>query len=105
MSGKNSGKHILHASDYPCKRRKKMPSWCLTISDAEPPAPGIYKRMQRIGGTDTISVHNFRSTNRRAGGEGFFIYTGGHAIDWMYPHVSVMLTRPLYQKAGLLFFQ
>jgi hypothetical protein len=81
-----------------------MPNWVITISDAEPPAAGIYRAMQKAGGT-TVATHEFRGNNRRAGGRGFFIYTGDRAIDRMYPHVTVMLDGALFQRAGLLFFR
>ena len=80
-----------------------MASWVLTIADAEPPAPGIYKAMQRYDGK--VVAHEFLPTRQRPGGWGFFVYTGARAGSRGYPHVTVMLDSPLYQKAGLLFFR
>lgn len=82
-----------------------MASWCLKISDAQPPAPGIYRALSKVGGTQTVRTHEMQATRTRAGGPCFFIYTGARAINHQYPHVTVMLDSPLYQRAGLLFFR
>ncbi len=83
-----------------------MPSWVMTISDAEPPAAGIYKAMQKSN-AGRVLTHPFAPRQRRPGGTGFFVYTGDHARDRLYPHVTVMLAggTALFQKAGLLFFR
>ena len=79
-----------------------MPSWCLTISDAEPPSAGIYHSLSKNGAT--VTVHQFRN-----GGTGLFIYAGASGRNvrgyGLYPHVTLMLESALHQKAGMLFFR
>jgi hypothetical protein len=80
----------------------EMPNWVLTIADAEPPAAGIYRAMQKY--QSKVVAHEFQPSRQRDGGWGFFVYTGAGASRAGYPHVTVMLDSPLHQKAGLLFF-
>jgi hypothetical protein len=81
-----------------------MPSWCLTISDVELPSVGFYRKMQR-NIEQKISTHMMASRPRRDAAPCFFVYTGQRAYNQQYPHVTVMLQTPLFQKAGMLFFR
>ncbi len=76
----------------------------MTIRDAEPPAAGIYRGLQRIRGTTQVATHNFRPRRDKPDGTAFFVHTGQAATNHQYPHVSVMITGALFQRAGLLFF-
>jgi hypothetical protein len=80
-----------------------MPSWCLTITDAEPPSAGFYRAMDKVAGE--VRTHVMADRRDRPGGPCFFVYTGAASRDGGYPHVTVMLAGPLNQRAGLLFFR
>jgi hypothetical protein len=82
-----------------------MPSWCLAIRDAEPPAAGFYRAMQRNPGASTIRTHMMAPRRHQAAAPCFFVYTGAGPADHLYPHVTVMLETPLFQRAGMLFFR
>lgn len=85
-----------------------MPSWCLLISDVEPPSNGFYRPMQRNHGR--VSTHNMAPRRDRGSASCFFIYAGERAVDRLYPHITVMLESPLVQKGlgmsgEMLFFR
>jgi hypothetical protein len=82
-----------------------MPSWCLTISDVDPPSAGFYRPMQRVHGSTHVSTHHMAPRPKRPSAPCFFVYAGTHARDAQYPHVTVMLESPLFQRAGMLFFR